>query len=315
MAYEKLLEPITINGMTLRNRMCVSPLATNFGTRQGFVTDQTINYYAERAKGGFGLIEIEVTAVRPQGRSVTRELGVWSDEYIEGLSKLAAAIHEHGAKTILQLHHCGRASSLETINDGIAGKDLLLEAPSPIADCLMNDPAVHEFTTEEVYGVIDDFVKAAVRAQKAGFDGVQIHCTHGYLLAQFLSRHANKRVDEFGGSIRNRAKIVTSIIDGVRKACGPDFVIDLRITADEFTEEGVDPHESAIFVKLFKEAGIDMVNVTCCNYHSLHLMSPSGHWKPGYNLENIRKVKEYAGDLPLIAGGGFMAAELAEFLK
>ena len=181
MAYEKLLEPITIKGITLKNRMCVAPLATNYATRQGFVTDQMIHYYEERAKGGFGLIETEIAAVCPQGRAVVNQIGIWGDEYIEGLSKLADAIHAHGSKVIVQLHHCGRASATGIINDGEVGVGLLLEAPSPIPDCLMNDPGVHELTTEEVYRVIYDFTQAAVRAQKAGFDGVQIHCTHGYL--------------------------------------------------------------------------------------------------------------------------------------
>lgn len=314
MAYEKLLEPITIKGMTLKNRMCVAPLATNYATRQGFVTDQMVAYYAERAKGGFGLIETEIAAVCPQGRCVPNEMGIWGDEYVEGLTRLASAVHENGAKIIVQLHHCGRASALGIINDGIAGVGLFLEAPSAVPDCLMNDPGVHELRTEEVYRVIDDFTQAAIRAKRAGFDGVQIHCTHGYLLSQFLSRHANKRIDKFGGSIRNRARIVIEIIKKVRAACGEDFIIDLRLTADEFTREGIDAHEAAVMLRLFKETGIDMANVTCCTYHSVHMMSVSGYWNPGYNLENIRKVKKYVGELPLIAGGRINDPDLAEYV-
>lgn len=314
MAFEKLLEPITINGMTLKNRMVVAPLATNYATRQGFVTDRLTAYYAEKAKGGFSLIETEIMAVCPQGRAVSNQIGIWDDEYIDGLKKLTAAVHQYGAKVIAQLHHCGRASTLDIINDGEAGKGLKLEAPSPIADCAMNDPGVHELTTEEVYRVIKDFAMAAVRAQKAGFDGIQIHCTHGYLLTQFLSRHSNKRIDEFGGSIRGRAKIVMDIIKMIRALCGADFVIDLRMDADEFTEEGIDAHEAAVFLRLFKETGIDMANVSCCNYHSVHMMAVTGHWNPGYNLENIRKVKEYVGDLPVVAGGRINDPDLAEYV-
>ena len=312
MKYKNLLSPITINGMELKNRMVVPPLATNYATRQGYVTDKLIGYYAERAKGGFGLIEIEVCATCPQGRSIPNEIALWDDKYLPGLTKLAKAIHDNGAKTIVQVHHCGRASTNDTINDGIEGKDLILEAPSPIDDPCCNDK-VRELTTEDVYTKIQEFIDAAVRVQKAGFDGVQLHCTHGYLLSQFLSRHANKRVDEFGGSARGRAKIVTDIIAGVREKCGEDFVIDLRLTADEHAVEGIDAHEAAVFATIFEEAGINMIHVTCMSYISTQYMSVPGHVNPGYNLENIRMVKSSVG-IPVIGGGRINDPDLAEWV-
>ena len=313
MAYENLKKPITIGNMELKNRMVVPPLATNYATRQGFITDKMIAFYAERAKGGFGLIEIEVGATCPQGRSIPNEIGLWGDEYVPGLTKLAAAVHENGAKIIQQIHHCGRASTNATINDDVIGKgNLILEAPSPIDDPCCNDE-VHELTTEEVYVKIQEFIDAAVRVQKAGFDGCQIHCTHGYLLSQFLSRHANKRVDDFGGSARGRAKIVTDIIKGIREACGDDFIIDLRLTADEHCVEGIDAHEAAVFAKIFEEAGINMIHVTCMSYISTQYMSVPGHINPGYNLENIRMVKN-AVKIPVIGGGRINDPDLADWV-
>lgn len=219
MSFEHALSPVKIGKIELRNRLVVPPMGTNFADRQGFVTQQLLDYYEERAKGGFGLVVIEVTAVVPQGRSIPNELGVWSDEHISGLTKLADVIHRHGAKTFVQLHHCGRETFPSTINDGVVYQDLQIESCSSVPCPFCNSP-VREMTAQDCYDMINTFVDAAVRCQRAGFDGVQLHCTHGYLLAQFMSRHANKRVDEFGGSIAGRMKMPLGILKKVKERCG-----------------------------------------------------------------------------------------------
>ena len=313
MKYEHVLSPIKIGSVELRNRMVVPPMGTNFATRQGFVTQQMLDYYEARAKGGFGLIDIEVTAVVPQGRSIPNELGVWSDEHIEGLSKLAEVIHRHGAKTIVQLHHCGRETFPETINDGIAGKDLQVESCSAVPCPFCNTP-VREMTNQDCYDMIDRFVEAAVRCQKAGFDGVQLHCTHGYLLAQFMSRHANKRVDEFGGSIAGRMKMPLDILKKIKQTCGKDFVVTVRMTGDERYVEGIEPEEATVMAKMFEDAGADALHVSVCTYASLQYMSVPGHVAPGYNVYTAEKVKQYVKSIPVCTVGRINDPDLAEMI-
>lgn len=309
MKFKNVFSPIQIGQMTVKNRMVVPPMGTNFATRQGFVTQQLLDYYEARAKGGFGLIEIEVTAVVPQGRSIPNEVGVWSDEHIEGLTKLAGVIHKHGAKTIVQLHHAGRQTFTETINDEV-NTGLQIEAPSPIS-CPFCNVIPREMTTQDCYDMIHKFADAAVRVQKAGFDGVQLHCTHGYLLAQFMSRHSNKRTDEFGGGIAGRMKMPLDIIKEIRAKCGNGFVITVRFTGDEKYQDGIETNEAKVFGKMFEEAGVNGLHVSVSNYGSLPYMSVPGYIPAGYNVYTAEEVKKTVS-IPVCTVGKINDPYLAE---
>ena len=197
MRLNKLLSHGMIGTMELKNRFVVPPMGSNFGTYEGMVTDEMIAYYQRRAEGGFGLIIIEVTAVDRKGKAIVNEVGLWDDSQIPGFTRLVEAIHEAGAKVVIQLHHAGRQSVPPYIFNEMP------EAPSRVACPMLNFPP-QAMSNERVWEVIDEFGDAAVRAKKAGADGVEVHGAHGYLVAQFMSPHANKRTDEFGGDFFGR---------------------------------------------------------------------------------------------------------------
>lgn len=306
MSFPATLAPIRIGSMDIRNRFVVPPMGTNFADRQGHVTRQILDYYEARAKGGFGLIIVEVTAISPEGRAIPNELGVWSDEHIEGLTKLAEAAHRHGAKIALQLHHAGR----QTFPDTIEGKQPV--APSPVC-CTFCNVIPRELTTAEVRDVIGMFGDAALRAKKAGFDAVEVHGAHGYLIAQFMSAHSNKRIDEFGGDFISRMRFPTEIMKDVRAKVGRDFPVLFRFSADERIQDGIDVVEARMIARVMQDAGVDCLNVSVCNYGSLRWMSVPSAVMPGYNLEATEAVKQVA-KVPVIAVGRINDPYLAEMV-
>lgn len=250
MKYKMLFSPGRIGSLTVKNRCIMAPMSAALGNPDGTISDELIAYFVERAKGGVGLIFTEYAYVQPNGRSSDHQISVADDDKIEGLKRLADAVHENGAKIALQLQHGGRRSIME------------LTSSSPIAmDEQQATP--RELTTEEVYQLIDDFVAAAVRAKKAGYDLVEVHCAHGYLLNDFVSPHTNRRTDEFGGSMRGRARAVTKIIQGIKQANGADYPISVRMSADEMVPDGHKKRDSAAMAQLFEDAGADMINVSC----------------------------------------------------
>lgn len=184
MQLEHLFSLIKINGMTLKNRAVMPPMGTGYGHADGTVGDRLIQYLARRARGGTGLIITEVCAVDPRGKAFLNEIGVWSDFFLPGLTHLTEVVHAEGGKIALQLHHAGR----ETVEAAAGGKP---EAPSPIPSVVLGQPC-EEMGVSRIAFMIDAFARAARRAKKAGFDAVEIHGAHGYLLNQFLSLFQSK---------------------------------------------------------------------------------------------------------------------------
>ena len=212
--------------MELKNRFVVPPMGTNYGTYEGFVTDEMIEYYRRRAAGGFGLIVVEVTAIDPKGKAIVNEVGLWDDEHIYGFRKLVDAIHKEGEKVIIQLHHCGRQTAPAQIFNQNP------EAPSRVACPVMN-VVPDEMSIDRIWQVINQFGDAAVRAKQAGADGIEVHGAHGYLIVQFMSPHANKRVDEFGGDFEGRMKFPREIFRNIRSKVGYDYPMTFRFGYDE----------------------------------------------------------------------------------
>jgi 2,4-dienoyl-CoA reductase-like NADH-dependent reductase (Old Yellow Enzyme family)/thioredoxin reductase len=304
MRLEHLFSPITINGMILKNRAVMPAMGTGYGNADGTVGDRLIAYLARRAGGGTGLIITEVCAVDPRGKGFPNEIGAWSDAFIPGLSRLTAAIHAEGGKIALQLHHAGR----ETFEAAAGGKP---EAPSPIPSAVLGQPC-EEMSLERITVVIDAFARAAGRARKAGFDAVEIHGAHGYLLNQFLSPFSNQRTDEYGGSEENRSRFVLAIIAAVRKEVGRDFPVIIRISADELIRGGYDLAFMQRLAPRLVAAGVDAIHCSVGVYSTPgNLSIASMDTAAGFNLFRARAVKE-AANVPVIGVGRINDPELAE---
>jgi 2,4-dienoyl-CoA reductase-like NADH-dependent reductase (Old Yellow Enzyme family)/thioredoxin reductase len=304
MKFSMLLSPITINGLEIKNRFVVPPMGTNYANIDGTVSQQLIDYYVARAKGGFGLIIVEVTAVDPLGKAIICEGGLWEDSQIEGWAKLVKAVHEAGAKIFVQLHHCGRQTAPPYIGD----KQPV--APSPVA-CPLMDCIPHELTVDETWKIIHQFGDAALRAKKAGFDGVEIHGAHGYLIAQFMSPHANKRTDEFGGDFMGRMKFPLEIFKDVRAKCGRDFPMDFRYSYDEKVNGGRTLEESTVIARLAEDAGVDALNISIMTYGSLEWMSAPAAVPAGFNQYPTEYIKRSV-HIPVFTVGRYNNIYVAE---
>lgn len=206
----------------MKNRFMLAPLTNLQSHDDGVLSDEEFNWLSMRAKGGFGLTMTCASHVQAIGQGFPGQLGVFSDNHIEGLSRLAKSINSHDSVSICQLHHAGMRSP----------EDLIGELP--ICPSANEETGARAMSTEEVEQLIEDFVAAAVRAEKAGFHGVQIHGAHGYVLCQFLSSEINRRDDQYGGSLENRSRIFFEIIDGIRAQCQPDFMLGVRLSPERF---------------------------------------------------------------------------------
>lgn len=292
--------------MEIRNRLVVPPMGTNHANDDSSVSQQFIDYYTERAKGGFGLITIEVTAVDPTGKAIIREPGLWCDEQIDGYKKLADSIHSYGAKMSVQLHHAGR----QTLGVFIDGKQPIAPSPVPCPYC---QEIPKEMTTAEVYDMIQKFVDAAERAKKAGADAVEVHGAHGYLVAQFMSSYSNKRVDEFGGSFENRMRFPRMIVEGIRRRLGNAFPIIFRISGEEKTVGGRTIPETRAIARMMEEAGVNAIHLGGGAYGSLEWIWGASDSPLAYMADFAEEVKKSV-NIPVIAVGRINDPYIAEEL-
>lgn len=286
--YKPLFQPMKIGSLELENRLVMPAMNSHYADADHHFTHQALNYYGERALGGFGLLITEFLCVSEEGLAYPMQAAIYEDRFIPSLARLTQRIHQNGGRIFAQLHHAGRMQ-------GKGSTSLMAVGASSIPDKANRIP-VKELTEEEIAAVEQKFVDAAVRAKKAGFDGVEIHGAHGYLLAQFLSRGVNKRTDRYGGSITARARIVCEIIRGIRKACGPDFPIGVRTSGEEGYEAGNRIQDAVVQSMLFEEAGADVIHVS----HGIPIHSY--HTPSGFNISNVRQVKE-AVSVPVIGVG------------
>ncbi len=246
----KLFEPYRIGNVTLKNRIVMSPMCMySVESEDGIITDWHFTHYESRAIGQVGLVMLEATAVAPEGRISSRDLGLWSDDHINGLSEAVRRIKRHGAKAAIQIAHAGRKADIEG--------DIL--APSPLAfNERYKEPK--EMTGEEIANTITAFKSAASRAKSAGFDVIEIHAAHGYLINQFLSPLTNKRGDEYGGSLKGPYTLLRQVIDEVKKVWdGPIFV---RVSAHEYAEGGLTPEDYVTMAEWMKQQGVDLIDVS-----------------------------------------------------
>jgi len=306
MKFNALFNPIEIGSMRVPNRFVVPPQGTNLANEDGTVSQTMITYYKERARGGFGLVTIEVTSVSPDGRAIVRQPALWSDEFIEGYGKLADAIHKHGAKMAVQIHHAGR----QTYPAYIGNQQPVSSSPIPCPSCKVTP---RELTTPEVYEMIDKFVQTAVRCKKAGVDAVEIHAAHGYLISQFMSTYSNRRTDEFGGSFDNRIRFPLLIVQGIRSELGNDYPLIFRISGDEKVPGGRTIIETIAICRAMEDAGVNAMHITAGSYGSLNWVIQPSDAPLGLLAEYCDEVKRSVS-VPVIAVGRINDPYIADTL-
>jgi 2,4-dienoyl-CoA reductase-like NADH-dependent reductase (Old Yellow Enzyme family)/thioredoxin reductase len=260
--FQKLFDPGCIGTMELKNRLVMPPMGTNYALKDGSVTQRQIDYYEERARGGVGLVIVEISCIdSPVGKGAMKQICIDDDRFIPQLSKLAESIKRHGAKAAIQIHHAGR----QTLSK-LTGHQPV--APSPIPMSGGEQP--RELTLSEIAKLVTRFAEAAERAKKAGFDGVEIHGAHGYLISQFLSPLSNHRQDAYGGSLENRARFLLEVIKAVREGVGSDYPFWCRLSAMEIgVEGGITLEETQVVAQMAAKAGVDAIHV------SAHQVTPA----------------------------------------
>lgn len=291
--------------MRIRNRTVMPPMGTNLANENGAVTPAMIHYYRERAKGGVGLIITEINCVdSPQGNAIANELSIADNSYIAGHNELVEAVKEHGAKIITQLHHAGRQTTPENTY-GL----------QPVAPSAIPDPHLQvmprELTVEEIKDIEQMFIKAAIRSQNAGYDGVELHGAHGYLIGQFISPFSNRRTDLYGGDLSGRMRFPLNIVRGIKRELGNNFPVLFRMSADEFVEGGVHLDEAKQIARLLQDAGVDALDISSGVYASMStILEPMSYpegWRV-YLAENIKKEVH----IPVITVGVIRSPEVAE---
>lgn len=305
MHYENIFKEGKIGNLTLKNRIVMPAMGTNLAGHDGEVTDHLIAYYEERAKGGTGLIIIEVTSVEYEyGRAGARNVRLDEDCFTPGIHRLANAVQKYGAKAFVQLHHAGR----QTYSSLIDGKQIV--APSGVS-CAAVGEVPRELTTEEVKDLVTKFIQAAVRCKQAGIDGVEIHGAHGYLVNQFLSPEANLRTDEYGGSFENRMRFLEEIIIGIKENCGEDYPVIVRLSVDEFIEGGIDLQLGKEICRSLDKLGVDGLNVSCGTYDSMDKIVESPLYEQGWRVYLAEEIKKEV-TIPVITVGSIREPDFVE---
>jgi 2,4-dienoyl-CoA reductase-like NADH-dependent reductase (Old Yellow Enzyme family)/thioredoxin reductase len=294
---EHLLSPITIKGTQFPNRVVIPPMGTGLCAPGGLVNDALLAYSKRQAQSGAGLFISEITAIHPNGAVSPMEVGAYDDKFIPGLKKLAEAMHTGGGKAAMQLHHGGRESFYMLKKGRAIG-------PSASPSLIYGQPP-KEMTLDDIDEIVAAFGSAAARAREAGFDAVEIHGAHGYLLTQFLSAISNQRTDQYGGDFANRARFVIDVVRSVRESVGDDFPILLRISAEEFIKNGYSVDDVVSILPELMAAGTDVLHASIGTHGSPgSITSASPMQATGFNVWRAKKLKN-AAQAPVIAVGRF----------
>lgn len=301
--YQHIFTPLTVKNMTIKNRIVMMPMGTNYGEQNGEMSFLHINYYKERAKGGTGLIIVENASVdSPQGSNGTTQLRIDHDNYLPRLYKFCEEIHKYGTCIAIQINHAGASAvSARTNMQPVSASDVPSkeggEIPRPLS-------------REEILHIVKKYGEAAKRAQTAGFDAVEIHAGHSYLISQFLSPITNKRTDEFGGSVENRTRFCRMVIDEVRKQVGPFFPIMLRLSADELMEGGNTLDDTLQYLDYLQEE-VDIFDVSCGLNGSIQYQIDANYLPDGWRSYMAKAVKEKFNK-PCISMGNIRDPKVAE---
>jgi len=291
----KTFSEYNLKGMRLKNRIVMPPMCMYSSDGTGLIKDWHLVHYLSRAVGGVGLIIIEATAITPNGRISGNDLGIWEDKHIEGLKKMVEGCKSYGSKVALQLAHAGRKCDVE---------EETTVAPSSykFSD---NYKIPKELSVEEIEEIIEKFKDGAERAHKAGFDSIEIHGAHGYLIHEFLSPLSNRRKDQYGGSLENRTRFLKEILKAIKEVWPKEKPILLRVSADDYKEGGINIDEIIQIINNIKE-DIDMIHVS-----SGGLESVSIEVYPGYQIKFSEAIRREC-DVPTIAVGLLTKVEHTE---
>lgn len=299
-----LKQPLKIGSkLQLKNRLVMPPMDTEKATVHGAVTDDMLDYYQARFEGGhIGLVITEHSYISQQGKANMNQLSAAGDELIDSMAKLTKLAHQNDIKIIAQINHSGSMGVAD-----ITGCEIV--APSPVLNPgrKVEGAPPRELAADGILCIEEDFVKAAQRVKAAGFDGVEIHCAHSYLLNQFYSPLTNTRTDNYGGNLRNRLRILLEIVEKVRAAVGPEYPIAVRLGGCDYMEGGNTIEDAVEAAKMLEQAGIDLLDLSggMCRY----IRKDAKY--PGYFGDMSKRVKE-AVAIPVILTGGFTTAESAE---
>ena len=301
--YPHIFSPLTVKNMTIKNRIVMMPMGTNYGEQNGEMSFLHINYYEQRAKGGTGLIIVENASVdSPQGSNGTTQLRIDHDNYLPRLFKFCENIHRYGTKIAIQINHAGASAVSSRINmQPVSASDVPSKEGGEIPRPLSKDEILH---------IVKKYGEAAKRAQTAGFDAVEIHAGHSYLISQFLSPITNKRTDEFGGSVENRTRFCRMVIDEVRKQVGPFFPIMLRLSADELMEGGNTLEDTLEYLDYLQEE-VDIFDVSCGLNGSIQYQIDANYLPDGWRSYMAKAVKEKFNK-PCISMGNVRDPKVAE---
>ena len=304
-----IFDSTELGGITMKNRLVRSATWEGLADTEGRVTSDLLRIYEDLADGGVGLIISSYMYVQKVGQQSLGHIAVDSDDLIPGLRSLADTVHAHDGRMVGQIVHCGGQASREQ-NGGL----------HPVAPSAIEDPGYpevpRELTADEIGGIIQDFAAAARRLQEAGFDGVQLHGAHGYLLAQFLSPLRNRRTDNFGGSLENRKRFGLEVYRKVRAAVGPDFPVMIKLNSSDFFEGSTTEVDSCSMAAALEEAGIDAIEVSGGTPGSGKLGAARPNIKDpedeAYFLAQARTLRKAATRVPLILVGGMRSPEVME---
>lgn len=330
--FEHLLSPTRIGSLELRNRIAMAPMGVEIVEADGVIREPTLRYYEERARGGAGLLITENTsACYPRGANSAHEIGVSDDSFLPGLTALCEVVHKHGAKIAIQLAHHGKIARLDThqgrellmpsVPRGHAGigapLDLTAEEMGLMAKAFGGaKPKVHEATVQDLEQLVADFADAALRAQRAGFDAVEIHAAHGYIFSEFHSRATNFREDAYGGSVENRSRLLCNVVRAIREKLGSEFPLWCRIDAVEFdTPDGITLEDSGRTAELLEAAGVDAIHVSAYanSMGPGFTLAPIVHKQSGF-VELAAAIKQRVS-VPVIVPGRIEPAEADRIIK
>ncbi|MBE6019341.1 MAG: SDR family NAD(P)-dependent oxidoreductase [Clostridiales bacterium] len=344
--YDMLFSPMDIGTVTIKNRIVMTAAEFSLGEPSGKVTPRLSDYYEERAKGGVGLIIPGICRVNDMAGAATyTQLAMSHDYHIEPMREMVRKLHSHGAKLAIQLHHAGRQGLASSINSlplvipvaervpkfmdlmykctpmllGMEEKGICFSVQAPSDGPLAPHGAarMHAMSKKEIRALINDFIDAAERCKKAGVDIVELHGAHGYLIQQFLSPYTNHRTDEYGGSFENRMRFLEEIVTGIKRRCGKDYPLMVRLTVDEMMErigkagEGYGLETGKKIAKRLEELGVDAINVSSANYDTYNCWLEPTTYEPGWRKHLAKAIKETV-DIPVIAANVIRTPEQAE---
>lgn len=296
--YPHLFSPIQIGTFTVQNRVCMVPMDISSANADGSVNQRVITYHEEVAKGGCGFIIVGATTPdKGTGRPTVTCLAADEDPLIPGLADLAEAMHRYGARCAVQIQAPGRQAAWPRMNL-ISASDMVVELPGSAghevvyAEGMAHGKSIRAMTVEEIYGLIEKYAEAAWRVQQAGFDAVELHAAHGYLLAQFMSSYVNKRNDRFGGSFIDRMRIVLEIIERIKMKCGRDFPIGIRYSGEEWIEGGRELNESVRIAKLVEDYGIAFLDISAGIFENPGPIMDPMYYPQGWNTYTAEEIKK-----------------------